>query len=909
MRKGELATFETAELSGGSDPVLNILASNGIHLAVDNNGAGGTAARLRFHAPLRGFYILVVRARSPGRTGTTTLLKNGEVFLRNVRFGGWQVGMSNLRAGEQLETTRLPNGAGGSQILYVLGRNGLTISKRAFGGGAGGGAKLRLAAALGSRTVVVGVPRVVAAGTTRLVRNDVALPGRDPDRDGLGSELEKAIGTCSTRASSEVVFGFSCARSADARDTDGDGIGDGWEFLGRDYASASGGHFTVPLPLWGANPRHKDLFAEIDFQRRCSGERIHMTAASARTFAEIFEDRVAPLSLNRRLRHALSLRNPDRAPGIETHLDIGRPAETPLDATTYGDWGGYTAVAPTGHSSNCDANGANHETAWKTSMAASRRGIFRYGLGTDTSGGQTGPGFAFKGSIHNPAVLAHEAGHSMGLGHSGPFHITGDVDPNCKPNYPSIMNYAYDDGEFTFADGVSGGPLNNAALKEWRAVSPGTSQLLDALTQKFGYWVDRANGHVDWNRDGQFASAGTFVRAYANDDPHSECEFTRYNQGRVAGAKSRSTPSIVRLGPRVYLFWVQNREVLYAYSTSTWNCPAPSLSPCGHWAHARRAPFKAARGLGVERLSDTSGRELLIVARLAAGRLAEARLAVTASGAERWTSVRSVPEASPATGAPSLSPAGNPCSTYVAYRGNDGQMRFRLRGCGGGWMAEQRSMATDGTPIMIAPYAAPAIAQAILPWRPRTRATYGAFADVNGHLRLYGLDEVAMRWELMTFMEPWPGQIEGRPAMAWVPAGTQVPYPGRFYLMAIAHNASTPEARVVRRAISYTKVSATPGGLTKEQKVGLNSPFDNSGFYAFGIDLLYDWKIDTNLRSVTTAAINKPGRYETVEFRPKADGINDFTYTDYDDWAYLRIGLCREVVDPGGLGPDQVRCP
>ncbi len=40
------------------------------------------------------------------------------------------------------------------------------------------------------------------------------------------------------------------------------------------------------------------------------------------------------------------------------------------------------------------------------------------------------------GPMNNAWVLAHEFAHAMGLSHSGPPRATGDVDPNCKPNYP-----------------------------------------------------------------------------------------------------------------------------------------------------------------------------------------------------------------------------------------------------------------------------------------------------------------------------------------------------------------------------------------------------------------------------------------------------------------------------------------
>ena len=45
-----------------------------------------------------------------------------------------------------------------------------------------------------------------------------------------------------------------------------------------------------------------------------------------------------------------------------------------------------------------------------------------------------------------------------------------------------------------------------------------------------------------------------------------------------------------------------------------------------------------------------------------------------------------------------------------------------------------------------------------------------------------------------------------------------------------------------------------------------------------------------------------------VWFRPKADGIEDYTYRNYDDWEVLRIGLCKEVVNPGGLVSGPIKC-
>ncbi len=144
----------------------------------------------------------------------------------------------------------------------------------------------------------------------------------------------------------------------------------------------------------------------------------------------------------------------------------------------------------------------------------------------------------------------------MGLTHSGPPLATGKVDPNCKPNYQSLLNYAFQSSsDVGFSDGLGTSPLNNSALVEWHAVSPANVAYLDVLENVFKYYVDRAAGHVDWNHDGEFAPEGTTVRAYANYSPGGGGLSARYNQSHIDKAASLQFPTIARLGNRLYLFY------------------------------------------------------------------------------------------------------------------------------------------------------------------------------------------------------------------------------------------------------------------------------------------------------------------------------------------------------------------
>jgi len=61
------------------------------------------------------------------------------------------------------------------------------------------------------------------------------------------------------------------------------------------------------------------------------------------------------------------------------------------------------------------------------------------------------------------------------------------------------------------------------------------------------------------------------------------------------------------------------------------------------------------------------------------------------------------------------------------------------------------------------------------------------------------------------------------------------------------------------------------------------------------------------LRAVLTTGVG-PHPFR-IWMRPKADGIDDFTYTDYSDWNVLRKNLCKWTVYPTLNGPRPISCP
>ncbi|MSU34361.1 MAG: hypothetical protein EXS36_04495 [Pedosphaera sp.] len=905
-----LVTFRTTDLSPGSDPVMHLLDVNGYEVAVDDNSGPGSAAWLTYTPSTSGNYRVVVRARSNTTAGSCNLTKDGTVWQTGVAFAGSQVSLPQLRANETLETVKVPNGAQGTHLLFVLKSDGVGIELRGYGNGTTGAAALALAGTLGNRTAVVGVNRWAVPGAARFIRNDVGLAGHDPDHDGLGHELEIQLGTCDSLtgfATGPDGVPFNCRLATDPRDTDGDGISDGWEVLGRRDMWPH-----QALPLWGANPRHKDLFVEFDFMQRSPGEaEVKMTAANARKFAAYYGDQIGTASPFRQAYRAAVLRNPDGKPGIRAHLDIGVVPTDPADATIFGDWGGHNVIPPVTNAEG-DWGGVDYHDVWRTHLSPARRGIFRHSPAPASGGGSnTENYFSFSAGLNEPWVLAHESGHANGLGHSGPSGITGVADPNCKPNYQSLMNYAYQSApdQIGFSDGLDTGVLNNTALTEWEAVPPSNTSYLELLQKEFLYYVDETSGHVDWNRDGVFAPAGTTVRAYANYRPGGGgCEWTRYNAVEIGGTSGKS-PAIARLGNRTYVFWASNDSVWYTWSTSSFNCPVPDITPCGTVSGRGRLALDATQGLDAIPIGSGSQSRILLVGTSATGVLRDVRLSLLNAGfitLESWTIPAVIASGAAASGEPSLVRL-DASSAHLAFKGTDGKLRMNRTGIWNswGWEGDAVQVSSTGVEVTLAANASPTIARAYLPYKPGIPALYGAFASaVDGRLDIWWWNNGTGRWEKTAVLERRPGPIRARPAMAWVPTHHSSEFPGRFYLLYVADG-----SWMMQWMMSYVKVIRNAdGSVTKAEKVGLEGPFDNVWAVAAGVDLLYEEGVDTNLRAVTTGMPTDTG-LGAVWMRPKADGIQDFNLLNYNDWQVLRVGICQQLVNPGGTVSNPIKCP
>lgn len=880
------ATFRTFGVGGAEDPVLHLLSSSGTQVAVANANGPGRNEELSYQPIFSGAFRLVMRAASNLSRGRAGLTMNGNVWREDLPFAGTLIGLNLMRSGEILQTTPVPRGVSSAHTLYVLEGDGPSLIARRMGGAA---RALRWTANQDFQNVTV-VVGALEAGTIRLTRNDVSLPGHDADEDQLGSELEQSIGTCADRFG--VRNGFICHRATDPADTDGDGINDGWEYLGKFDISLTDGFRLeyLPLPLWGANARHKDLFLEIDMILRCPDDTpLKMSPEDARKFAAYYQDEIGPPSQSQRDAHAAVLRNPDGRSGISVHLDTGVAPTSEVDETLYGDWGGYTVVDP--GLDECASNDL-YKTAWRTNMDSARRGVFRHVLAHNGSTGQTGIGaFAISGPIGNATVLAHESGHAMFLGHSGPDRVTGDIDVNCKPNYPSVMNYAFQNLGAGFADGSGNATLNNASLRESGALDPNNTVLLDILDDTFDYWVDRTSGSVDWNRDGFMAPASERVQAYVNLRPNAACEYTRYNRSNIDEASSVS-PALEQLNGQTYAFYVRtDGELRVAHTDSGWSCDVPDAdTECATWSDPETV-LPEAVSVDVERVGSPA--ELLVVYLDPDGQLIETRLALGASGLPTWSPEVVIPDASQATGELSMARLG-PCRVFLAYKTTNGEVRHRQWTCASGWGREVQALTDMGQPITLPEFASPGIGSGYLGIGPRGRTLIGAFAEADGQLGLWQLDESTGRWVAVDRVQDL-GRFEGRPALAWASSSAQNS-DGRLYVAWVTHPAS-PSDRTVRIAMSYVSVLELPNGhLARQFRVGLRAYLDNSSLDAAGITLFFDRGTSSHLISAESRITGSGESYISV--RPKADGINDFAYVGYDDWETIRLGLCIGVQRP-----------
>lgn len=459
---GQTVELEVAEAQGEASPVLHLWDPvSGQEFA--RAARGVLRGKLGLHyqnddVPRR--LELLVRPDRPDASGVVDLMRDGQPLLRAASLGGALLELA-ADGGITYLVTATPQ-APPTASLWGLDADGGIVAHANAGGPTG---LPRLASSPKIRQLLL-APLTAEAGRFNVYANDAD----DRDGDGVGRRLERALSTC------DLLTTNACKRSALAdfyrssatgtRDTDRDGLSDGDELFGVNLPG-------LDLPRYGADPRHKDVFIEVDHDRRLPD-----VGFSARELSEI----AALYAVG----SADDLKNPDGLPGLRLHFDVGFAPSDPAYKGLFGDWGG-----------SGEAQASEYRAARKQDFSAPRAHYFRYAFSTRRGRGQAHrDALTVNRDLNRVHIFAHELGHTLGLQHHG--HDSWGKH-NCKPNYFSIMNYLYQNHEQAGFSRSRTGALNPAsahergALPRWQPASMLSGSPLE---------LDVFGRDIDWNRDG-----------------------------------------------------------------------------------------------------------------------------------------------------------------------------------------------------------------------------------------------------------------------------------------------------------------------------------------------------------------------------------------------------------------------
>lgn len=289
-------------------------------------------------------------------------------------------------------------------------------------------------------------------------------------------------------------------------DTDGDGLPDVWEKEGLDYDGD--GKIDVDLPAMGADPNVPDIFVEVDWMVRPQKKFLWWEIQAGRSMAP--SEDAMKLVYDSFKQH-----------GINLHIDVGPDS---IDFVTGKKWGNLSGGNEIPYEKMFDINSSWFSTV-NANFSKARHNVFRHCLFVDQYDGESSgksngiPGQFFivanqdwvfnGGNISVGGTFMHELGHTLGLRHGGCDH------EHYKPNYLSVMNYAFQttglvgSGMIGYSD-YKLPDINEAHINENLGIDPSGLTAGTGLGTTLFYWAPNqrnvipiSKAAIDFNNNGK----------------------------------------------------------------------------------------------------------------------------------------------------------------------------------------------------------------------------------------------------------------------------------------------------------------------------------------------------------------------------------------------------------------------
>ncbi len=330
----------------------------------------------------------------------------------------------------------------------------------------------------------------------------IALPGAQT----AGSTVNLTVRNLDGQVSQAVQYDLPA--DAASLDSDGDRLLDAWETAG--YDADGDGVIDVDLPTLGVHPARPDVLVEVDVMTGLANPPIAAAGGNPGTFdmaQAVF--RRAPL-LNPGGQEGINLiLDTSGTVAFTQTLDFGTVIQGPPGTTDF-------FTLKNANFNNATRDSIYHYAIWGNALSGNYSGV------SDVDFGGSGSGDDFLVSFDDfPAsyqtlrsqveTFVHELGHSLGQRHGG------DTHSRYKPNYWSVMSYAWQ--------------LRSGQTNAWRRGKPTCSPIYwadPAATEVNGAAPATVNGIVDYSH-----GMGPVVVENNNslDEPTGVCGIAVYWNG------------------------------------------------------------------------------------------------------------------------------------------------------------------------------------------------------------------------------------------------------------------------------------------------------------------------------------------------------------------------------------------